>query len=53
LRKGEYPLQMKTRPVYHIHRFDPAWGFITEARIVATLPAKSETEGDPSPPRQT
>jgi 3',5'-cyclic AMP phosphodiesterase CpdA len=34
LRKGEYPAQMKTRPVYHIHRFDPVWGFATEARIV-------------------
>lgn len=34
LRKGEYAPHMKTRPVYHIHRFDPAWGFVTEARIV-------------------
>jgi len=34
LRKGEYPAQMKTRPVYHLHRFDPVWGFITEARVV-------------------
>jgi len=34
LRKGEYPAHMKMRPVYHIHRFDPVWGFITEARIV-------------------
>lgn len=34
LRKGDYPAHMKTRPVYHIHRFDPVWGFITEARIV-------------------
>jgi 3',5'-cyclic-AMP phosphodiesterase len=35
LRKGAYPAQMKTRPVYHIHRFDPAWGIVTETRIVA------------------
>ncbi len=35
LRKGEYPPAMKKRPVYHIHRYDPAWGFITESRIVA------------------
>ena len=35
LRKGEYPARMKMRPVYHIHRFDPAWGFATETRIVA------------------
>jgi len=34
LRKGEYPAHMKSRPVYYIHRFDPAWGFATEARIV-------------------
>ena len=34
LRKGEWPPHMKTKPVYYIHRFDPAWGFITEARIV-------------------
>ena len=34
LRKGEYPPPMKTRPVYHLHRFDPAWGFATESRIV-------------------
>jgi 3',5'-cyclic-AMP phosphodiesterase len=35
LRKGEYPAHMKQRPVYHVHRFDPAWGFVTETRIVA------------------
>jgi 3',5'-cyclic AMP phosphodiesterase CpdA len=34
LRKGEYPAAMKTRPVYHIHRFDPVWGFATETRLV-------------------
>lgn len=38
LRKGSYPAAMKTRPVYHIHRFDPAWGFITESRIVGAEP---------------
>jgi 3',5'-cyclic-AMP phosphodiesterase len=36
LRKGEYPAHMKTRPVYHVHRFDPDWGFATETRIVGT-----------------
>jgi len=36
LRKGEYPAQMKMRPVYHVHRFDPVWGFSTEARVVGT-----------------
>jgi hypothetical protein len=25
---------MRARPVYHLHRFDPAWGFGTETRIV-------------------
>jgi 3',5'-cyclic-AMP phosphodiesterase len=34
LRKGEYPARMKLRPVYQVHRFDPAWGFATETRIV-------------------
>ncbi|HUL90092.1 MAG TPA: metallophosphoesterase [Pseudolabrys sp.] len=38
LRKGEYPALMKVRPVYHVHRFDPAWGFSTETRIVPTRP---------------
>ena len=33
LRRGEYPAAMKRRPVYHVHRFDPAWGFTTETRI--------------------
>jgi 3',5'-cyclic AMP phosphodiesterase CpdA len=36
LRKGEYPPPMKTRPVYHLQRFDPVWGFITESRVVGT-----------------
>lgn len=34
LRKGEYADHMKERPVYHIHRFDPDWGFSTQSRIV-------------------
>ena len=34
LRKGDYPPDMTTRPVYHIHRFDQTHGFSTEARIV-------------------
>jgi len=38
LRRGEYPAHLKTSPVYHIHRFEPAWGFITEARIVGAGP---------------
>lgn len=34
LRRGDYPPHMKLRPVYHVHRFDPVWGFTTETRIV-------------------
>jgi 3',5'-cyclic AMP phosphodiesterase CpdA len=34
LRRGDYPPYMKLRPVYHVHRFDPVWGFTTETRIV-------------------
>jgi 3',5'-cyclic AMP phosphodiesterase CpdA len=34
LRKGEYPERLKTCPVYYVHRYDPLWGFVTEARIV-------------------
>jgi 3',5'-cyclic-AMP phosphodiesterase len=40
LRKGEYPPQVKVRPVYYIHRFDPVWGFSTETRIVGAGPGK-------------
>ena len=37
-RYGEYPPQMKMRPVYQVHRFDPVWGFATETRIVGAGP---------------
>jgi 3',5'-cyclic AMP phosphodiesterase CpdA len=33
LRHGQYPAHLKSRPVYHVHRFDPMCGFTTEARI--------------------
>jgi 3',5'-cyclic-AMP phosphodiesterase len=36
LRKGEYPADMRRRPVYQVHRFDSIWGFATETRIVGT-----------------
>jgi Icc protein len=39
LRRGDYPPHMKMRPVYQVHRFDPAWGFVTETRIVGAGPA--------------
>ena len=34
LRKGDYPADMKGRPIYYLHRYDPDWGFASEARIV-------------------
>lgn len=35
LRKGEYPAHIKSRPIYHLHRFDRAWGFSTATRVAA------------------
>jgi 3',5'-cyclic AMP phosphodiesterase CpdA len=35
-RYGNYPAQMKGKPVYQIHRYNPVWGFSTETRIVGT-----------------
>lgn len=35
LRKGDFPPQMGSRPVYHLHRLDSACGLVTEVRIVA------------------
>ena len=46
LRKGEYPAHMKRRPVYYIHRFDPVWGFATEARIAGTRSSVASTCSD-------
>lgn len=43
LRRGDYPPPMKTRPVYYLHRFDQAWRFATESRIVRT---DSSTAGE-------
>jgi 3',5'-cyclic-AMP phosphodiesterase len=34
LRKGEYPPHMKDRPIYYVHRLDPAGDFVTEQRVV-------------------
>lgn len=34
LRKGHFPPHLQNRPIYHLHRFDSAGGFGTEARIV-------------------
>ncbi len=38
LRKGDYPADLQTCPIYHVHRFDPVWGFATESRIVRKQP---------------
>lgn len=35
LRRGEYPPEMKTRPIYQLHSFHPERGFATATRIVA------------------
>jgi 3',5'-cyclic AMP phosphodiesterase CpdA len=35
LRKGDYPQQMQSRPVYHLHRLNSACELVTEVRIVA------------------
>ena len=35
LRKGDFPQHLRDRPIYHLHRYDPAFGFSTEARVVA------------------
>lgn len=35
LRKGEYPPDMQSRPIYHLHRFDRHGAFVTESRAVA------------------
>jgi 3',5'-cyclic-AMP phosphodiesterase len=43
LRRGEYPAPMRERPVYQIHRFDPVWGFVSETRIVGTVPSTAAT----------
>ena len=34
LRKGEYPTEMKDRPIYLLHRFDSEGRFVTETQIV-------------------
>ncbi len=49
LRQGKFPDHMKRRPVYHIHRYDPVWGFITEARIVGS---ERPLARDPVAPRR-
>jgi Icc protein len=39
LRYGQYPAQLRHRPVYQIHRFDPIWGFTSRTRIVGASPS--------------
>jgi 3',5'-cyclic-AMP phosphodiesterase len=52
LRKGDYPAPMKTRPLYHVHRFDPVWGFVTQTRMVATAPSAATTRDSIEPRRE-
>lgn len=33
-RYGDYPPEMRLCPVYQLHRFDPACGFVSETRLV-------------------
>lgn len=40
LRKGDYPHPLRDRPIYYLHRYDPAFGFSTETRIVAMSAAE-------------
>lgn len=39
LRKGDFPPQMQSRPVYHLHRLNSAGELVTEMRIVAAASA--------------
>jgi len=39
LRRGSYPPHVRERPVYHVHRFDRAWGFVSEARVAGAAGA--------------
>ena len=43
LRKGEYPAEAEGRPIYYLHRFDDAGGFVTETRF-AGVPALAEQD---------
>ena len=41
LRKGDFPPQMRTRPIYHLHRLNSACELVTELRIVADASGSS------------
>lgn len=34
LRRGDYPPELATCPVYHVHKFEADWGFSTEVQVV-------------------
>ena len=38
LRHGRYPADLRSRPVYQVHRFDPIWGVTTETRVAGRPP---------------
>lgn len=50
LRKGDFPPQMQSRPVYHLHRLSCAGELVTEVRIVA---AETSPDDRVSPLRQS
>lgn len=35
LRHGSYPPLLRSRPVYHVHRFDSTWGVVSETRVAS------------------
>jgi 3',5'-cyclic AMP phosphodiesterase CpdA len=41
LRKGDFPQQMRTRPIYHLHRLNSACELVTEVRIVGEVQRSS------------
>jgi len=45
LRKGNYSARMHARPVYHLHRFDAAHGFATEAKLFAAASGNDAAAG--------
>lgn len=34
LRRGDYPSELTNYPIYHLHKYEPDWGFTTELQIV-------------------
>jgi hypothetical protein len=45
LRLGDYPAAHEAVPLYRIHRFDPARGFVSETRAARPCPLPSAEIG--------